>query len=148
MAKEQRWWDSQELLGAGSFQSASRLVISACPLSPRRHSNFLYALLLHIGWRSHEWTHSVTDFWFTCLLSRQVKNTARRYEVSTRIWFMSSFTSRRCSCLVLSCVQCFSDSGTGWEWELEPQWDLKQLLSPKRRISVGHTLLHSPQQST
>lgn len=29
-----------------SYYSASRLVISACPLSPRRHSNFLYALLL------------------------------------------------------------------------------------------------------
>lgn len=30
-----------------TFQSTSKVASSACPLSPRRHSNFLYALLLH-----------------------------------------------------------------------------------------------------
>ncbi len=86
----------------------------------------------------------------TCLSSRQLKNSSRRWilYVASRMWFIRLLTSRQCSCPVLSCVQCFLDWETGVEWELEPQRDLKQPPSPGHCIPACRRLPHSPPQTT
>lgn len=57
-------------------------------------------------------------------------------------------TSRRCSCPVLSCALYVSGLEIGWEWEPEPQRDLKQPPSLGHRIPAGRTLPRSPSQMT